>query len=134
MCDCTLFDNIAIICYYRDIAWFSSNSNCEDVAINCTLEVVMDKARMGEIALLVLRMRYREEGVRLSPNFKREIGNIARNINVPIEEVFEFAEIIVRDLVEEMFSTKKQSVQGGEKGHDDIGSDRVWREIDEGRN
>ena len=63
----------------------------------------MDEARRGQIALLYLRNKLREEGVRFSPNMSRQIGNTAKAIGISVEEAKEFAEIIVRELVEESF-------------------------------
>ncbi len=63
----------------------------------------MDATRKGQIALLLVKHQLREKGVRLTPNFRREIGNEAKAIGVSIEETTEFVELIVRELVEETF-------------------------------
>ena len=63
----------------------------------------MDNVRKNQIAFLFLKQQLRERGVRITPNFRREIGNISKSIGVPNKEAMEFAEIIVRELVEEMF-------------------------------
>jgi hypothetical protein len=67
----------------------------------------MDDIRKGQIALLLIKHQLREKGVRLTPNFKREIGNEAKAIGISIEEAMEFVEPIVRELVEEMFANKR---------------------------
>ncbi len=64
----------------------------------------MDDIRKGQIALAYLKNKLREEGIRLTPNFRRQIGNTAKSIGIPIEEAVEFAEGMVRDLVEETFN------------------------------
>jgi len=64
----------------------------------------MDDVRRGQIALLFLKHRLREKGVRLTSDFKREIGNIAKTVGISIEEAMEFAEFIVCELVEETFT------------------------------
>ncbi len=64
----------------------------------------MDSARKGEIALLVLKHRARKEGVRLTSDMQREIGNIAKGIGIPVAETAEFLECIVRELVTEAFA------------------------------
>jgi hypothetical protein len=64
----------------------------------------MDDIRKGQIALLLIKHQLREKGVRLTPNFRREVGNEAKAIGVPIEEATEFVELIVRELVEETFA------------------------------
>ena len=63
----------------------------------------MDAIRQGEIALLYLKNKIRNDGVRLSPNIMREIGNTAKAIGISLKEATEFSEIIVRELVEEIF-------------------------------
>ena len=64
----------------------------------------MDDIRKGQIALLLIKHQLREKGVRLTPNFRREVGNEAKDIGVPIGEAMEFVELIVRELVEETFA------------------------------
>jgi len=66
----------------------------------------MDISRQGEIALLYLKNKIRKDGVKISPNMKREIGNTAKAIGISVEEATEFSEIIVRELVEEAFPKK----------------------------
>ena len=66
----------------------------------------MDNIRKGQIAFLFLKHQLREKGVRLTPNFRREVGNDAKAIGISIEEATEFVELIVRELVEETFAPK----------------------------
>ena len=66
----------------------------------------MDDIRKGQIAFLFLKHQMSEKGVRLTPNFKREIGNEAKAVGISIEEATEFVESVVRELVEETFATK----------------------------
>ncbi len=67
----------------------------------------MDEIRKGQIALLYLKNKIREEGVRLTPNMKRQIGNTAKAIGISTEEATEFAEMMVRELVDEAFGPKR---------------------------
>lgn len=67
----------------------------------------MDEVRRGEIALLVLKEKVREEGVLIKKNMRRELGNSAKRIGITLEEAEEFTEGLVRDLVEEAFPPKK---------------------------
>jgi len=60
--------------------------------------------RKGQIALAYLKNKLREEGVRLTPNFRRQVGNTAKAIGISTEEAMEFAEGMVRELVEEAFA------------------------------
>lgn len=65
--------------------------------------------RKGEIAYLCLKEKIRQEKVRLAPEFRRELGNVARAIEVPIKELDEFAEMLFRDLVSEMFANPRRT-------------------------
>jgi hypothetical protein len=66
--------------------------------------MAITKARMGEIALMIFKQRLREDGIRLKPNFRREVGNEAQKTGIPAAELAEFAEIVIRELVEEAFA------------------------------
>lgn len=63
----------------------------------------MDEKRKGEIALRYLKWKLREDGVRLTPNPRRQVGNVAKAIGVPMDEVMELAECLVREAVDEAF-------------------------------
>lgn len=67
----------------------------------------MDAIRQGEIALLLLKDKIRQSGIKLSLNTRREIGNTAKTIGISLEEATEFSEILVRGLVEEAFPKKQ---------------------------
>ena len=77
----------------------------------------MNEIRKGQIALLFVKYQLCEKGVRLTPNFRREIGNGAKTIGVPIEEAMEFVESIIREMVEETFRTSVEPGPGC-LGHD----------------
>ena len=63
----------------------------------------MDEKRKGEISLKFLKYSLRQRGVHLTPSFKRELGNIAKEIEVPIEELNRFAKELVQERVEKIF-------------------------------
>ena len=67
----------------------------------------MEKARKGEIAFLLLKHRMKSEGFKLSTQTPREIGNMAKAINIPPGEVLEFVELVTRETVDEIFAKKK---------------------------
>lgn len=67
----------------------------------------MDEARKGQIALLVLKKKLRDEGIRIKPDFRREAGNLAKDLGISVEEIVEFYESLIRELVEETFSKPK---------------------------
>jgi len=61
----------------------------------------MTQERRGQIALLVLKEKMRREGVKVSSSMRREIGNGAKCIGIPMEEASEFAKIMILELVDE---------------------------------
>ena len=64
---------------------------------------MLTEQRKGNIAMLYLKHKLRSTGLRLTPNFKREVGNTAKSLGISYEEALEFAENLVRELVDEMF-------------------------------
>ncbi|MBU1033108.1 MAG: hypothetical protein ABII13_01345 [Patescibacteria group bacterium] len=66
----------------------------------------MDNVRKGEIAVLFLKHQLHRKGMRLGPDFRRELGNIAKAIDAPFGEVMEFAEELVQELVDKLFNKK----------------------------
>ncbi|HEY4494170.1 MAG TPA: hypothetical protein VJB95_01940 [Candidatus Paceibacterota bacterium] len=67
----------------------------------------MEVKRQGEIAFLLLKHRIRREGATISQNDARELGDTAKAIGVPLEELKEFVRPLLHDLVDEFLSTKK---------------------------
>ena len=67
--------------------------------------MAMSKDRQGEIALLFLKNQLRREGIRLT-NLKRRVNSEASQIGIPVKEAQEFAELMVRQLVDETFDGK----------------------------
>lgn len=63
----------------------------------------MSKERQGQIAILFIKGQMLREGVRLR-NIKREAGSRATNLGISTKEAQEFAEIMIRELVDESFS------------------------------
>lgn len=67
-------------------------------------ESPLNDIRKGEIALAYLKHKLREEGIRLTPNLRRQLGSSAKAIGISTEEAMEFAEDMIRGLVEETFA------------------------------
>jgi len=63
----------------------------------------MDEKRKGEVALALLKYRMGQEGIRLTPYLKRDLGNIAKEAGIPLGELKEFTKIFVEELLEETF-------------------------------
>ena len=64
----------------------------------------MKEQRRGEIAVMCVRQKFMENGIRLSSNFRREVGNAAKQIGISTEEAMEFVEGFVRELIKETFA------------------------------
>ena len=63
----------------------------------------MTEERKGEIAFALLKYRMRREGIRLTPEINRELGNMAKETGIPPEELKEFGRILFGELLEETF-------------------------------
>jgi hypothetical protein len=66
----------------------------------------MDNAKMGEIALKVLKHQVRQKGIRFPKDAKREINQEAQNLGIKPEEAKQFIETIHRELFAEMYPEK----------------------------
>ena len=69
----------------------------------------LSEERKGQIALLWLKNEMRQNGIRLKPDMKREVGNEAKAIGIDIEEAMALTEEIVRELVEEVFPPRQST-------------------------
>ena len=63
----------------------------------------LTEERKGQIALLYLKARFKDEGVRLKPDMRRQIGNAATQIGISTDEAVALVEELVREMVEEVF-------------------------------
>lgn len=63
----------------------------------------MDEKRKGEIALILLKYRMARSNLRLGPDFKRELGNVAKATGISLDELKEFGRIIIEELLDETF-------------------------------
>ncbi|KKT00334.1 MAG: hypothetical protein UW07_C0024G0007 [Candidatus Nomurabacteria bacterium GW2011_GWF2_43_8] len=68
----------------------------------------MDPKRQGEIALLFFKMKLREQGIKVAPALLRQLGNTAKTLGISINEASEFVEMMVRELVDEVFAESKK--------------------------
>ena len=59
----------------------------------------MEKERMGEIALALLRYYIRTEGYRVPPQIKRQLENLSRAIRIPQNELIEFGKKLFDELI-----------------------------------
>lgn len=63
----------------------------------------MEKRRMEEISLILLRHMLKRKGIHVSTDLKREAGNISKDTGIPQKELLEFGKILTLGLVEESF-------------------------------
>ena len=67
----------------------------------------MDPKRQGEIALKLVKYLMRKRGIQLSQENMREFGNVAKAIEVPVEELKQFAKPLMQEVLDECFSVKQ---------------------------
>jgi len=66
----------------------------------------MDKIRQGEIAVLVVKYAMRKQGIRFSEETIRDLGNVAKKLGIKSQELKEFFQPLVEEMVDEFFSSK----------------------------
>ena len=66
----------------------------------------MTKERKGEIALLIWKSYLKKKPISFT-DLKRELGNVAKEIDVPLNELEEFARELFKELLEETFGKIK---------------------------
>lgn len=66
----------------------------------------MNEARKGEIALAILKDRLMEEGIRRldSSTIKRSIGNVSKRTGISQEELLQFGETLLIDVIKKSFT------------------------------
>lgn len=74
------------------------------VASSTSKGIKMEQKRQGEIALALFKLKLGEDGIRIKLDVRREIGDAAKKLGIPIDEAMEFYEIIVREMVEKVFA------------------------------
>ncbi|MFT5179635.1 MAG: hypothetical protein ACI9GH_000537 [Candidatus Paceibacteria bacterium] len=63
--------------------------------------------RRGEIAILFLKHKLRQTGIKFSKETRREITNVAKSVGVSDEEALAFVQELALELFNETFSQKK---------------------------
>lgn len=63
----------------------------------------MEKSRMQEIALALVRYKLSHEGIRVHANMNRDLGNVAKATGVPQSELKEFGKILLKDFLKKSF-------------------------------
>jgi uncharacterized protein YidB (DUF937 family) len=70
----------------------------------------MDEA---EIAKRLLKYRGKHSGVTLSTGSARQMGNIAKETGVPLNELLDFIRPILHEIVDELYTPRKKEDQSG---------------------
>jgi len=68
----------------------------------------MDEKRKGEIALILLEYILLQKGITFSKNTLRNMGNVAKETGIPLEELKEFSKPIILGAIEKIFSAKSE--------------------------
>lgn len=66
----------------------------------------MDEKRKGEIAYALLKAKAKQDGFRIYPAIKRELGNLSKETKVPIEELIEYVRNFALEILNETFPEK----------------------------
>ncbi|MEK9183564.1 MAG: hypothetical protein AAB890_00635 [Patescibacteria group bacterium] len=69
--------------------------------------MALTKERKGEIALAVLKARAKQEGFRIYPGIKRELGNLTKETGIPVDELEEYIREFALELLNETFPLKQ---------------------------
>jgi len=64
---------------------------------------MMDERRKGEIALALFKYRVGREGIRITPDARRELGNVAKATGIPLNELKEFIRLLIEEMLKETF-------------------------------
>ena len=67
---------------------------------------MLSKERQGEIALAILKRKMHTEGIRVGPQVMREIPSLSKDLNISKDDLAEFFELMVRQMVDETFKKK----------------------------
>jgi hypothetical protein len=71
--------------------------------------MALTQERKGQIALALVKSRFQDEGIRLKPDLKRDIGNQAKKIGVSTDELLQFVEELTREMVEQIFPPRSHT-------------------------
>ncbi len=64
----------------------------------------MNEKRKGEIALLFLKLKLKDKGILIDKNIEKEVDRLAVSVGLDPEESAEFIEIIIREIIDEIFA------------------------------
>ncbi len=64
--------------------------------------VVLTKERQGEIAMACIRHILRRNGLKLDTQSNRELGNLAKEIGIGVDELKAFIKPLVQEVIDEI--------------------------------
>jgi len=71
----------------------------------------MTKERQGEIAMAILESKLESDGgFLIGPRLRREMGDLAKKTNVPIEELDEFSKILLTRQIGKAYGVRSVSL------------------------
>lgn len=77
----------------------------------------MDTARRNEIAYGLLKLRFKQEGVTVDHNFRRQVGSDAKDTGIPFGEMLEFQKGLANVILDEVTEVTKPATADELKGH-----------------
>ena len=86
--------------YVREVVKFLSESDWSDSPLK---SIATYQMREGQIALALLKLILKEKGMKLGDSLKRDLGNIAKDAKIPLDELKEFGKRRVAELSQETF-------------------------------
>ena len=60
----------------------------------------MEDRRMEQIALALIKYKISHDGIRINPNIKRIVGNVAKSTGISQKELYGFGKMLLVDFVE----------------------------------
>ncbi|MDO8505482.1 MAG: hypothetical protein Q7S48_02820 [bacterium] len=68
----------------------------------------MSEERKGQVAVLLLKDHILEQGFTISSQSRRNLGNVAKRIGVPLDELLEFARPLLQEALEASLAAQKK--------------------------
>lgn len=65
----------------------------------------MNKERIGEIALILMKNQLAKDGIKMK-DYHKELGVISEETGVSLRELFDFMRVLIEELLEETFPEK----------------------------
>jgi len=70
----------------------------------------LSEQRKGEIAIAILMERMARDGMTVKPGLRRELGELSKKTDVPIDELEEFSKMMLVRLIGRMYGMQHVSL------------------------